>query len=79
MGSSLMRFFLVNSVNTAVKISRTFKASYRKLKYLLRKNKAIISIARKLSIIIYNILSGNQDFVKLDAIRALYDGKVGKM
>ena len=78
-GPSLLRFFLVNSVHTTVKISRTFKTSYRKLKKRIGRNRAIIAMARKLSVVIYNMLARNQDFVDLDASKALYDGKVGKM
>ena len=78
-GPSLLRFFLVNSVHTTVKISATFKTSYRKLKKRIGKNRAIIAMARKLSIVIYNMLARNQDFVELGALQDLYDRKVGKM
>jgi hypothetical protein len=47
--TSILRFFLVNSVHTTVKISKTFRASYRKLKKRIGKNKAIVVMARKLA------------------------------
>jgi hypothetical protein len=62
-----------------VKISKTFKTSYRKLKKRIGRNRAIIAMARKLAVVIYNMLAGNQDFVDLDALQSLYNGKVGKM
>ena len=39
--SSLLRFFLFNSVHITEKISKTFKTSYRKLKKRIGKKKAI--------------------------------------
>jgi transposase len=44
-GPSLLRFFLVNSVHTTVKISKTFKTPYRKLKKRIGKNKDFVDIS----------------------------------
>ncbi|MCL5782380.1 MAG: hypothetical protein M1476_00500 [Candidatus Thermoplasmatota archaeon] len=36
---SLLRFFLVNSVHTTVKITETFKTSHRKLRKRIERNR----------------------------------------
>ena len=74
-----MRLFLVNSAHTLIKLSPTFKGIYRKLKKRIGKNRAIIAIARKLAVTIFNMLSKNQHFVDDHAFKALYERKLKNM
>ena len=76
---SILRFFIVNSVHTLIKLSPTFKGIYRKLKKGIGKNRAIITIARKLAVTIFNMLSKNQHFVDDYAFKALYERKLKNM
>lgn len=78
-GPSLLRFFMVNSVHTTVKISRTFKTTYRKLRKRVGNKKAIIAMARKLSVVIYNMLAKNKDFMDRHAFTTLYERKLERM
>lgn len=78
-GPSLLRFFLVNSVHTTVKISKTFRTSYRKLKKRIGKNGAIVAMARKLAVTIYNMLAKNQDFVDISICAGLGENKADRM
>ncbi len=78
-GPSILRFFLVNSIHTTVKVSKTFKTSYRKLKKRIGKNKAIVAMARKLAVTIYNMLAKNQDFVDISTCAGLGENKADRM
>ncbi|MCL5786077.1 MAG: IS110 family transposase [Candidatus Thermoplasmatota archaeon] len=78
-GPSILRFFLVNSVHTTVKISGTFKGTYRKLKKRIGRNKAMVAMARRLSVTIYNMLAKNQDFVDLKTHMGLCEDKADRM
>ena len=78
-GPSVLRFFLVNSVHALIKLSPTFKKIYRKLKKRIGKNRAIIAIARKLAVTIFNMLSKNQHFVDDYAFKTLCEKKLKNM
>ena len=78
-GPSLLRFFLVNSVHSLIKLSPTFKKIYRKMKKRIGKNRAIIATARKLAVIIFNMLSKNQHFVDDYMFQTLYERKLKNM
>ncbi len=51
-GPSVLRFFLINASHTLVKMSKTFRGIYRRMMKRIGKNRAIVAIARKLSIVI---------------------------
>ena len=76
---SVLGFVLVNSVHTLIRLSPTFKGIYRKLMKKIGKNRAIIAIARKLAVAIFNMLSKNQHFVDDHAFKALYERKLKNM
>jgi transposase len=78
-GPSVLRFFLVNSVHTLIKLSPTFKKIYKKLKKRIGKNRAIIAVARKLAVTIFKMLSKNQHFVDDYAFKTLYERKLKNM
>ena len=69
----------MNSVHTLIRLSPTFKGIYRKLMKRIGKNRAIIAIARKLAVAIFNMLSKNQHFVDDHAFKALYERKLKNM
>ena len=78
-GPSVLRFFLVNSVHSLIKLSPTFKKIYRKLKKRIGKNRAIIATARKLAVVIFKMLSKNQHFVDDYMFQTLYERKLKNM
>ena len=78
-GPSVLRFFPVNSVHSLIKLSPAFKKIYRKLKKRIGKNRAIIATARKLAVIIFNMLSKNQHFVDDYMFQTLYERKLKNM
>ena len=78
-GPSVLRFFLMNSVHTLIKLSPTFKKIYRKLKKRIGKNRAIIATARKLAVIIFKMLSKNQHFEDDYAFKTLHERKLKNM
>ena len=78
-GLSVLRFFLVNAAHTTVKTSQSFKTAYRKLKKRDGKNRTIIAMARKLAVVVCNMLARNQDFVDLHAFAKLYERKLERM
>ncbi|MCL5987346.1 MAG: IS110 family transposase [Candidatus Thermoplasmatota archaeon] len=78
-GPSVLRFFLVNSVHSLIKLSPTFKKKYRKLKKRIGKNRAIIATARKLAVVIFKMLSKNQHFVDDYMFQTLYERKLKNM
>ena len=65
----------MNSVHSLIKLSPAFKKIYRKLKKKTGKNRAIIATARKLAVIIFNMLSMNQHFVDEYMFQTLYKRK----
>ena len=69
----------MNSVHSLIKLSPTFKQIYRKLKKRIGKNRAIIARARKLAVIIFNMLSKNQHFVDDYMFQTLYERKLKNM
>ena len=78
-GPLVLRFFLVNSVHTLIKLSPTFRGIYRKLKKRIGKNRAIMATARKLAVIIFKMLSKNQHFEDDYAFKTLYERKLKNM
>ena len=78
-GPSVLRFFLVNSVHSLIKLSPTFKKKYRKLKKRIGKNMDIIATARKLAVVIFKMLSKNQHFVDDYMFQTLYERKLKNM
>ena len=69
----------MNSVHSLIKLSPTFKKIYRKMKKRIGKNRAIIATARKLAVIIFNMLSKNQHFVDDYMFQTLYERKLKNM
>ena len=78
-GPSVLRFFLVNSTHTLIKLSASFKNIYRKLRKRIGKNRAIIAVARKLAVVIFNMLARKQCFVDDHWGRKLYERKLKAM
>ena len=50
-----------------------------RLKKRIGKNKAIVAMARKLSVVICNTLAKGQDFVEMQAFQKLYERKINNM
>ncbi len=78
-GPSVLRFFIVNAVHTLIRLSPTFKKLYRKMNKKLGKNRTIIAIARKLTVIIYNMLAKKQEFVENHLFKPLLERKLKSM
>ena len=78
-GPSLLRYFIVNSVHTLIKLSPTFKTIYRKLKKRIGRYRSIIAVARKLAVVIYNMLEKKKEFVEEHAFKALKERKLKNM
>jgi len=78
-GPAVLRYFLVNSVHTLIKLSPTFKNSYRKLKKRIGKNRSIIAMARKLAVIIFNMLAKKKEFVEEHMFKTLKEKKIKNM
>jgi transposase len=78
-GPSLLRYFIVNSVHTLIKLSPTFKTIYRKLKKRIGRYRSIIAVARKLAVVIYNMLEKKKEFVEEHAFKALKERKIKNM
>ena len=78
-GPAVLRYFLVNSVHTLIKLSPTFKNSYRKLKKRIGKNRSIIAMARKLTVIIFNMLAKKKEFVEGHMFKTLKEKKIKNM
>ncbi len=76
-GPSILRFFIVNSTHTLIKLSPTFKKMYMKLVRRLGKNKAIIAVARKFATMIYIVLKTKTQY--MEGFEALYNRKLRKM
>jgi hypothetical protein len=69
----------VNSVHTLIKLSPTFKTIYRKLKKRIGRNRSIIAVARKLAVVIYNMLEKKKEFVEEHAFKTLKERKLKNM
>jgi transposase len=54
-GPSILRFIIVNSVHTLIKLSPRFKKIYLRLVRRLGKKKALIALARRFATMIYEI------------------------
>ncbi|MCL4345161.1 MAG: IS110 family transposase [Candidatus Thermoplasmatota archaeon] len=78
-GPSVLRYFIVNSVHTLIKLSPTFKRVYRKMKKRIGRNRSIIAVARKLAIVIYNMLEKKKGFVEEHAFKTLKEKKLKNM
>jgi hypothetical protein len=78
-GPSLLRFFLVNAVHTTVRGSHTFRMPYMNLNMWIGDKKAILAMARKPSVVIYNMLVKDQDFVEMQAFKNLHERKLRSM
>jgi len=76
-GPSILRFFIVNTVHTLIKLSPTFKKMYMKLVRRLGKNKAVIAVARKFATIIYTVLKTKTPFK--EEFEDLYERKIKRM
>ena len=64
----MLRFILVNATHSVVKYSERIRRKYLSLVRRLRKNRAIVAIARILIEMIYTTLKKGEDFVdKIDA------------
>ena len=65
-GSSLLRFFLVETVHSLIRFTRKFKSKYLSIVSIVRrlgKKRSIIAIARILAETIYAMLKNNVRFV----------------
>jgi hypothetical protein len=78
-GSYIMRFFIVDFVHTLIKLSPTFRRLYGKMKKRIGKNMALIAIARKLAVKIYNMIAKKHGFVENQLINALKERKLKAM
>jgi len=78
-GPSVLRYFIVNSVHTLIKFSPTFKTIYRKLKKRIGRNRSIIAVARKLAVVIFNMLEKKKEFVEEHAFKAMKEKKLKNM
>jgi Transposase and inactivated derivatives len=76
---SVLRFFIVNAVHTLIRLSPTFKKLYRKMNKKLGKNRTIIAMARKLAVIIFNMLAKKQKFVENRLFKPLLERKLKSM
>ncbi len=76
-GPSLLRFFLVNSAHTLIKLSLTFKKIYMRLVRRLGKNKATIAVARRLALKIYAVLTTKKPYE--EGFELLYERKLKKL
>ena len=78
-GPSVLRFFIVNSVHTLIKLSPTFKRLYRKMKKRIGRNRALIAVARKLAVTIYNMLAKKEEFAENHLFESLKERKLKAM
>ena len=78
-GPSVLRYFIVNTVHTLVKVSPTFMGIFRKLKKRIGRNRSIIAVARKLAVIIYKMLEKKKEFVEEHAFKTLKEKKLKNM
>ena len=62
-GSSLLRFFLVETVHSLIKYTKKFRSKYLSIVRRLGKKRSIIAIARILAETIYSMLKNNVKFV----------------
>ena len=75
-GPSVLRFFVVNAIYTLIKLSLTFKRMYKEFKKKMGKNRAMTAMARKLEVVIYNMLARNQPFVEKHKSKTLKERKL---
>ena len=78
-GPSVLRYFIVNTVHTLVKVSPTFMGIFRKLKKRIGRNRSIIAVARKLAVIIYKMLEKKKEFVEEHAFKTMKEKKLKNM
>ena len=78
-GPSVLRYFIVNTVHTLVKVSPTFMRIFRKLKKRIGRNRSIIAVARKLAVIIYKMLEKKKEFVEEHAFKTMKEKKLKNM
>ncbi len=78
-GPSVLRFFIVNSVHTLIKLSPTFRRLYKKMKKRIGRNRSVVAIARKLAVTIYNMLAKKEEFVENHMFEALKKRKLKVM
>ena len=69
----------MNSVHKLIKLSPTFKTIYRKLKKRIGRYRSIIAFARKLAVVIYNMLEKKKEFVEERTFKALKERKLKNM
>jgi transposase len=76
-GPSILRFIIVNSVHTLIKLSPRFKKIYLRLVRRLGKKKALIALARRFATMIYEILKTKKPYI--ESFEELYVRKLKKM
>ena len=78
-GPSVLRYFIVNTVHTLVKVYPTFMGIFRKLKKRIGRNRSIIAVSSKLAVIIYKMLEKKKEFVEEHAFKTLKEKKLKNM
>jgi hypothetical protein len=73
----MLRFILVTAAHSVIKYSERMKSKYLSIVRRLRKNRAIVAIARILIETIYTMLSRGTEFI--DRIDALTERKMAAM
>ena len=72
-------FFSFFSFSVLNACSPTFKTAYRRLKKRIGRNRSIIAMARKLAVVIYNMLAKKKEFVEEHAFKTLKEKKLKNM
>ena len=78
-GPSVLRYFIVNTVHTLVKVYPTFMGIFRKLKKRIGRNRSIIAVSSKLAVIIYKMLEKKKEFVEEHAFKTMKEKKLKNM
>lgn len=73
---SVLRSFIVNAIHTPIKLSPTSKRMHKKFRRKIGKNRSLIAMARKLAVVIYNMLARNQPFVEEHISKTLKERKL---
>lgn len=66
-------------MHTPIKLSPKFEGIYKKMMKRIGRNRAIIAIARKLSVVIYKILEKKKELVEDHVFRTLNEKKLKRM
>ena len=65
-GPSILRFFLVESAQIAIKYTRKFRVKYNKIVKRLGRKRSIVAVARMLIETIYAMLKSGKEFVDIE-------------